>query len=69
MVEGVVRLDGLEARRPLRTGVVESDEVSELVVSDAWVTVRIGDERELRLLVLDPEGFAETIVELWGVQS
>jgi hypothetical protein len=51
-------------RRPLRTEVAEPDEVSELV-SDAGVTVRTVDERELRLPVLDPEG----LMELCGVQG
>jgi hypothetical protein len=53
-------------RRPLRAEVVEPDEVSELVVSDVGVTMRTVDKRDLRLPVLDPEGFAETIMEPWG---
>ncbi|MEO2241707.1 MAG: PH domain-containing protein [Euryarchaeota archaeon] len=62
----VVRADGLEVREPFRTEFVKAEEVTSVTVLDGKVVLELVDGREVKLRVLDPEGFAKTIQEVWG---
>ncbi|WP_457620027.1 hypothetical protein [Methanopyrus sp.] len=58
--------EGVELRAPRRN--VKSSEIRRAVVSGSEVILELTDGEELEVQVLDPEGFAETLRERWGVE-